>query len=149
MSITMTIDREGVSPFGKFRWEDAAGIWAREAAPLGRSMLRAQAPFFTGALRESISVREEPSAASYLILFWTQVPYAKYVLGGTRAHTIAAKNAQALRWMANRGHGPAMFAKRVNHPGTKANPFPERAMARIGPAIAEGFARACKEATEL
>ena len=54
--------------------------------------------------------------------------YALYVHEGTRAHVIRPKNAQALRF--NVG-GREVFAKRVDHPGTKARPFLRNAGIRV------------------
>jgi hypothetical protein len=58
--------------------------------------------------------------------------YAAYVERGTRPHIITPKNKKVLRWAANgsgrltgaaRTGGQVRFAKRVRHPGTKAQPF--------------------------
>lgn len=46
--------------------------------------------------------------------------YARFIHSGTRPHIIAARRRQALRWRAGGGW---RFAKRVRHPGTKADPF--------------------------
>lgn len=48
--------------------------------------------------------------------------YAMFVHEGTRAHPIAPKNKKVLAWIP-RGSGKAVFAKHVNHPGTKAQPW--------------------------
>ena len=58
--------------------------------------------------------------------------YAAYVERGTRPHIIRPKNKKVLRWAADgsgrltgavRAGGQARFAKRVRHPGTKAQPY--------------------------
>jgi hypothetical protein len=59
--------------------------------------------------------------------------YAAYVERGTRPHEIRPRNRQALRWAADgasarlsgtpRSGGRVRFAKRVQHPGTRAQPF--------------------------
>lgn len=58
--------------------------------------------------------------------------YAAFVELGTKAHTIVPRNRKALRWpaagsatLAGRvsSGGQAIFAKRVRHPGTRAQPF--------------------------
>lgn len=51
------------------------------------------------------------------------VPYAKFVYFGTRPHIIKPKKMKAL---ANKKSGQ-IFGKSVNHPGTKANPYIEKA----------------------
>jgi hypothetical protein len=147
VSIRMTVEREGRLP--KLDWDAASGLWASRAAPLGRQMLRARAPFRTGAFRQSVNDRQEASAGSRLVMFYSQVSYAKYIIGGTGPHPIAARNARALRWTGNSGHGAVMFAKRVNHPGTRPNRFAEDAMAAIGPAVAALFEASVKETMGL
>jgi hypothetical protein len=59
--------------------------------------------------------------------------YATFVETGTRPHTIRPRNRKALRWAASAGDarlsgtprsgGRVRFAKRVQHPGTRAQPF--------------------------
>jgi hypothetical protein len=53
----------------------------------------------------------------------TDIPYATYVVSGTRPHDIYPRDRQALFWEGARhpvGH--------VHHPGTKPNPFLQRAL---------------------
>lgn len=145
MSLTMTVSRPVASPFARFRWQEAARIWGDEAAPLGQSMLRSHAPFRTGALRQDIRYRQETTPGLHLIVYYATVPQAGYVIKGTRAHQIVPRNAKALRWLGPGGLGGARFARRVNHPGTKPNPFPEKAIKPIGNAISQMFARAVQE----
>ena len=58
--------------------------------------------------------------------------YAAFVERGTRPHEIRPRNRKALRWSADgstrltgapRKGGRVRFAKRVQHPGTRAQPF--------------------------
>lgn len=147
MTITMTVDRPATTPWGRFRWEEAARIWAREASPLGLQLLRANAPFRTGAFRQSITARSEPGPASWMIVYYSTLSYARFILDGSRPHVIAARNAKVLHWLGPGGIGDH-FARQVKHPGTKPNPFPER-LGAAGPAFARLFAEAVKEAMEL
>ncbi|MFH8577113.1 hypothetical protein [Streptomyces zaomyceticus] len=55
-------------------------------------------------------------------------PAVRYVLDGTRPHVIRPRNAKALRFDMG---GRIVFAKKVNHPGTRANNF-------LGEALREG-----------
>jgi hypothetical protein len=79
-----------------------------------------------------------------LVVFYTTVPYARYVLAGTKPHVIEARNARVLRWT-DAGGNP-FFARRVHHPGTRPDPFPQRALDGRGPFFAALFAQACREA---
>ena len=149
MSLTMTVSRPAASPFARFNWQGAARAWGAEAAPLGQSMLRSHAPFRTGQLRQDIRYRQETTPGLHLIVYYATVPQAAWVIKGTRPHQILPRNAKALRWLGPGGLGGARFARAVNHPGTKPNPFPERAIKPIGTAISLMFARAVEESMRL
>lgn len=49
-----------------------------------------------------------------------RAPYGPFVHEGTPPHEIVPKTRKALRWV---GGNDFVFAKHVNHPGTKADPF--------------------------
>lgn len=147
MSLTMTVS--GGDHRFHFNWQEAARVWGDEAAPLGQAMLRSHAPFKTGQLRQDIRFRQETSPGMHLILFYATVPQARWVIDGTKPHAIVARNAKVLRWLGPGGLGGARFAKAVNHPGTKPNPFPEKAIKPAQQAISAMFARAVKESMQL
>lgn len=144
MSMTMTVT--GADRSLKFDFKAAASAWASDVEPAALRAMKMHAPFRTGAMRQGIGSRLEPSAGSMWVVLYSTAPYAKYVLGGTKAHTIAAVNAKALRWIANSGHGGVMFAKSVKHPGTKPDNFPERGLAPLTTMILQSFADAAREA---
>lgn len=50
---------------------------------------------------------------------------------GTEAHPIDPVNANALRFVDRGTSGTIVFAAHVTHPGTKKNPFVERAMQQV------------------
>ena len=54
-------------------------------------------------------------------------PHAVFVHWGARPHTIRPKNKRALRWPA--GGGQFNFARRVNHPGYRGDPWMARTAA--------------------
>ncbi|WP_228980121.1 hypothetical protein [Streptomyces sp. DH12] len=54
-------------------------------------------------------------------------PAVRYVLDGTRPHLIRPRRAKALRFEVG---GRVTYAKIVRHPGTRANPFLQRALRR-------------------
>ena len=58
--------------------------------------------------------------------------YGEWVREGTPAHEIRPKNAKALRFEIG---GNVIFAMKVNHPGTKPNPYHKRTMAMLRPRI--------------
>lgn len=60
-----------------------------------------------------------------------RAPHAVFVHWGTRAHVIQPKNKKTLRWA---GGGMFHFAKKINHPGNKADPWMERA-AELAPGL--------------
>jgi hypothetical protein len=141
----MTVTVTGAGRRIKFDWPLAARTWAEAVEPEATALTRARAPFFTGRLRQSIGSQIEETPGLTSVTIYGTVSYLPYVLDGTRAHVIAARNAKALRWMGKGGIG-VNFARSVNHPGTKANPFPEEAMEVATPMIVSRFAAACREA---
>ncbi|MFD8667079.1 HK97 gp10 family phage protein [Streptomyces microflavus] len=79
---------------------------------------RRRAPVDTGRLRSSIVSRAEGAGRSLGYVVGTNVNYAAAVEYGTAPHVIVPKNGKALYWPGAR-HPVA----RVNHPGTRAQPF--------------------------
>jgi hypothetical protein len=78
-----------------------------------------------------------------------RTPYAAAVEFGTKRHVIVPKRASVLAWPASEGGrrlsgrartkggkpvGPTVFAMKVNHPGTKAQPY-------LIPAVKKAFER--------
>ena len=87
------------------------------------------APVDTGRLRASGKIQYSglfsfrPKAT---IIF--DVDYAAAVNDGTRPHEIRPRNAQALRF---RIGGRVVYARVVHHPGTRPNPFLDRALREV------------------
>lgn len=81
----------------------------------------------TGALFRSLYLRSIPKG-------WEvghdlqMAPHAVFVHWGTKPHVIRPKNRKALRWVP-KGGGSFAFAKEVNHPGYKGDPWLSRAAA--------------------
>lgn len=146
MTFDVTVSGAGSGP--KFSWAAAAAAWADEVQPLAQEALRRAAPVAPGpgggALRDSIRSERTTTPGTVTLTFTARVPYADYVLDGTAAHIIEPRNARALHWVGPNG---SVFAHRVNHPGTRPNPFPRRALsplmamiqARLEAAVAEQF----------
>lgn len=79
---------------------------------------RRRCPVDTGRLRSSIVHRVDGSGRVSGITVGTNVSYAADVEYGTAPHVILPKNRKALYWP-----GAAHPVSKVNHPGTKAQPF--------------------------
>lgn len=58
----------------------------------------------------------------------SDLEYAGFVNDGTRPHQIRPKNASVLRFTVG---GRVVYAKVVNHPGTRARPFLDRALREV------------------
>jgi len=92
------------------------------------------APWKTGKLARSI-VKEidEDGEASIKAL----APHAVYVIKGTAPHEIRPVNASCLAFKA--AGGDMVFTKVVRHPGTKPNPFLQRAVDKARENVEEIF----------
>jgi hypothetical protein len=150
--VTLSMTVSGADQRIRFDWQAAATAWASDVSRLGVAALKVAAPVAKrpsgtekpGRLRDSITFRVQDSTGVMSVLLYTTVPYAGFVTGGTRPHPITVRNARALHWTDDDGDH---FAVTVNHPGTKANKFPERALSPLRPALAGLFTRAVQEAT--
>lgn len=90
---------------------------------------RVLAPVDTGRLRASIRIESRRTLTLRTIYtIGSDVFYAPYVNDGTRPHKIRPKTKKALKF---RVGGKTVFAAVVNHPGTKANPFLDRALREV------------------
>lgn len=79
---------------------------------------RRRAPVDTGRLRSSIVSRAERSGRQVGYVIGTNVSYAAAVEDGTSPHVIKPSKKKALYWP-----GAAHPVGKVNHPGTRAQPF--------------------------
>lgn len=106
------------------------GASLRELENTGRRVVnRAKilCPVDTGRLRASIKGRTSRTwTLRPQFTISTNVDYAEMVQNGTRPHTIRPRTKQVLKF--NVG-GQTVFAKVVHHPGTRARPFLDRALA--------------------
>jgi hypothetical protein len=87
------------------------------------------APVDTGRLRASIRVERRSTFG--LRQRWTvgsDVEYAPMVNDGTRPHIIRPRRAKALKFTVG---GRTVYAAVVRHPGTRARPFLDRALADV------------------
>ena len=91
-----------------------------------------ESPYQTGKLGQSIISGYDPETMT--IWVGSNLEYAPHVEFGTQPHIIEPKTKKALKFETD---GKTVFAKKVQHPGTSANPFIERAIKRVIPDIVE------------
>jgi hypothetical protein len=84
-------------------------------------------PVNTGALKNSIWFKIDGND-----IIISMKKYGKNVEFGTPPHVIEPKKAKALHW---KGDGGDIFAKKVNHPGTRPQPFIRSTMKNKLPSI--------------
>lgn len=137
MSMTVRIEKTDQRFSKRWLWEREATKWVTETGEVLERAIRDAAPIgkkdHPGQLRESIHAHPKVTGSTASVEFSSSVPYARYVIEGTPAHLIVPRNARVLRWESS---GQVFYRDRVNHPGAKANPFPERAVRPLGPWVA-------------
>lgn len=87
------------------------------------------APVDTGRLRASIRIESRRTFTFRSVYtVGSDLEYAAAVHDGTRPHQIRPKTARALRF---RIGGRIVYARVVNHPGTRGKPFLDRALREV------------------
>jgi len=107
-------------------------------ATLAKHTVKGTVPWRTGFLTQSF--RAEISTG--LLRWFPTASYAPYVEFGTKPHVILPKEKQALYWP-----GAQHPVRKVNHPGTKANPFLERIISQSENEIDATFVKALEMIT--
>jgi HK97 gp10 family phage protein len=98
------------------------------------------APWKTGKLARSIIKEiDEEGEASIKAL----APYAIHIIKGTAPHEIRSVNANVLAFKA--AGGDMVFTRLVRHPGTRPNPFMQRAVDKARENVEEIFAELFEE----
>lgn len=105
----------------------------RKFAPEGLRQIKIETPRKTGNLGRNNSIL---SVSDTEVRYGNRANYAAPVHEGSRPHDIVPKRAKALRFAASpggarltgtpRSGSQVVFAKRVRHPGNKANPWMAR-----------------------
>lgn len=105
----------------------ATARWVARKTAEVTATAKALAPVNTGALRASIDgtvmfgpLRGEVEAG---------VPYSLFVHEGTSPHEIVPVNARVLRFPTKAG--TIVYAQKVDHPGTRPQPFLSDALAKV------------------
>jgi hypothetical protein len=159
MLVISTVDWPATPPFEEFNFGATVLDFYAEVGPEIANQLRNKAPRGSGPtagrLASSIYFTAEQTQSAetagtvYALEFKSDVPEAAFVLGGTSAHEIVPVSVLALHWQTMEGED--IFAARVSHPGTLANPFPVQVaednvdslptllLAKIIELISEGF----------
>lgn len=114
------------------------------ARQIGLQALRREAPKRTGRYAAGIIAKQRTSAAtrSIRLEFYGPHPLSLWIIHGTRPHRIVPVRARALHFTVN---GEEVFARWVSHPGTKPNPFHQRALRDLAGKLPPGFYGAVKE----
>lgn len=108
-----------------FRQYGLTGL--RQAASMLEDELFRRTPVGeTRRLRQAVTVKVNTGRDAIRVGYdRTTAPHADFVLEGTRPHEIVPVNAQALRFEVG---GEVVFATRVQHPGTQAQPIIEESI---------------------
>ncbi len=96
---------------------------------------KSEVPVKTGQLRRSITLEYRPISVS----IYPAVKYALPVHEGSRPHVIVPKTKKMLAFKIG---GKMVFAKRVNHPGNKPNPFVDRTVSKSESPVNAFFSKA-------
>ena len=95
----------------------------QEASKILKEAMLHEAPERTGALKRGIHYRTFGTSESAYARFYDDEDYAFFVLQGTSPHDIYPSSKRALYWP-----GADHPVTVVHHPGTRADPFTDRAM---------------------
>jgi hypothetical protein len=115
----------------KMRESEALRLFQDEGSRLTVEEMRGIVPLKTGFLRESITSSPTPSGFTV----YPTARYAGFVDKGTSPHTIFPSGARALRF--ETAWGGVIFAKHVQHPGTRPTFFIQRTADAVIPKLAE------------
>ena len=93
----------------------------------------------TGAMLRSLKVEKLAERHYRISMDDTMAPHAKFVHDGTRPHLIKPKNKRMLRWPG--GGSGFVFAKSVNHPGYRGDPWFDQIAPEVQPLINAAISR--------
>lgn len=100
---------------------DAPRGYGRDWGSAYVQVARPQIPVRTGKTRATVAVAQATDHGAEV----TGSAVALMIDTGTRSHSIAPKQAGTLAW---RKSGQTIFARKVDHPGTRARPWRNRAL---------------------
>lgn len=106
--------------------EESLELVKREAETTHRFQTR------TGRLGKSVEKAMTGNASGVVFLNEAVAPHAAAIHDGSRPHVILPRNKKLLRWASN---GRFIRALKVNHPGTRPDPFLHRAADSMAPMV--------------
>lgn len=124
MSVEVRLDQGAIRRLLRSRGGPAYRALDRRTERVA-NIARGEAP---GSMGEHITTHIEEGPRGLQGVITCTHHAVRFVLDGTRPHIIVPRRAKALRFEAG---GSVVFARRVRHPGTKANNFLGRAL-RLG-----------------
>jgi len=105
-------------------YDEAIAKFLRQGALMVQTQATHTAPVKEGRLRGDITVFPQTKAHEISIGNTSLIDYAVFVYYGTKPHVIEPKRKKALKT-------PYGTFKKVNHPGTKANPYLDDALEQV------------------
>lgn len=95
-------------------------------------LVQEDAPKRTREFESKIRLGNFAGERNFGFFITTPKPIANFIVGGTKAHPIAARRASMLRffWPGGFAGAKVYYFKSVMHPGTQPNPFVDRAYKR-------------------
>ena len=125
LDVTLTTNETFFKKCGD-QWVSYLNEILMQVALQAEGELAKEAPKDTGTLRRSFNVKDDGILSKSIL---TNTDYWMYVVYGTAPHTIRPKKGnKMLHWKNKNGEG---YAKKVEHPGTAPNNFPQRAVNKI------------------
>jgi hypothetical protein len=125
MASTYKLNQDGIA----FILNNPNGPVGKDLKRRGRNVKNAAQRFVgvdTGLLRASITMQMSYDVRGLKVRVGSKVPYALMHHNGTRPHQITASPGKLLRFPSR---GRIVMIDRVNHPGTRPNPFLLKALA--------------------
>lgn len=103
------------------------------------SVMQAEAPKKTGQFASGIRFRTTQEGDAVSLSVSSPQPLGKWIVQGTKPHVITPRGqGYPLRFTVG---GTTVFAYRVQHPGTKPNNYPKRAVDQLRPEMSRVLSR--------